>query len=77
MLIFIAYTSSPWGLGAKIDQLVVNSEKTAGVNADTKLTSQANHDLLVRLLERCHLYSPLDDRAAKTAARPDKVSITE
>lgn len=72
VLIFIAYTSSPWGLGAKIDALVRNSDKVATAIEQTRETGTQNHDILTRLIDRCEVSTPAMSRRDRTALKPDK-----
>lgn len=78
VLIFIGYTSSPWGLGAKIDALVRNSDKVATAIEQTRETGTQNHDILTRLIDRCEISAPAISRRDHTAIKPPGAArITE
>lgn len=51
VVLFIAYTSSPWGLGVKLDEIRQN---TAMLKQIQEITIQ-NSLQLARLVERCHI----------------------
>lgn len=53
VLIFIAYTSSPWGLGAQIDAIKSNTAKLSMINDDLRVSTSKTYDLVVRMDDRC------------------------
>lgn len=78
LLVFIACESSPWGLGAKVDALVRNSDKQTSAIEQIRETGTQNHDILTRLIERRELSTPVIRRRDHTALRPDRATrITE